>query len=291
MAEQELVYVAGEFVPRADARVSALDAGLLLGAGLFETLRTYGGTPFRLGRHLARLRESGKAYRIAPAETDADLTEAVDRLVRANVPEDARVRITATRGPLADVLEDDEAPAATVVITAGPMTPYPEALYTGGATAVVSDIRINETDPASLHKTTAYATNLMALREAHRGRAIEALRFNTKNHLAEGAISNVFLVTESRLRTPPVEEGLLAGVTREAVLALAAETGVEAVQEPLTVHDLLGADEVFLTNSVMELLPVVRVEARTVGTGEPGPVYRALHAAYRERVREETGTA
>ena len=291
MAERPLMYVAGETVPMAEARVSALDAGLLLGAGLFETLRTYGGRPFRLGAHLTRLRDSGQVLRIFVTETDDQVAEVIDRLVEANGVPDARLRITATRGALDASLEDDEAPPATLLVTAGPMTPYPPEFYTSGVTVVVSDICVNESDLTTYHKVTAYMANLLALRDAHRGRAAEAIRFNTKNRLAEGAISNVFLVRDGRLLTPPVEEGLLPGITRAAVLELAAEVYVPAEQRALAVHDLLDADEVFLTNSIMEIMPVARVEAREIGRGKPGPVTAKLADAYRALVARETGAA
>ena len=289
MAETDLMYVAGEYVPMAEARVSALDAGLLLGAGLFETLRTYAGRPFRLGAHLSRLRASGQALRVLVGESDEEIAAILDRLVAASGVGDARIRLTATRGPVSEEWDEDAGPPATLLVTAGPMTPYPEAFYEKGATVVVSDIHANETDPRTFHKTTNYLANLLALRDARRGRAAEALRFNTKNRLAEGAVSNVFVVTGGRLRTPPVEDGLLAGVTRAAVLEVADALDIPAAQESLTVHDLLDADEVFLTNSIMEVMPVARVEARPIGSGEPGPVTRRLAEGYRALVARETG--
>jgi len=289
MSKNEFVYVSGDFVPRKEARISALDAGVLLGAGLFETLRTYAGKPFRLGAHLARLRASGEFFRIFIRESDSQVAEAVARLVKANGLADARVRLTATRGPLADAVDDDEAPPATLIITAGPMTPYPAELYEKGATVVVSDIRISADDPTVYHKTTGYLRNLLALRDAHRARATEALIFNTKGRLAEGSLSNVFIVSEGRLLTPTVEEGLLAGITRAAVLELAAEAGVPAEQKPLSARAVLDADEMFLTNSIMELLPVGRVERKEIGDGRPGPVTKQLASAYRALVIREAG--
>jgi len=288
MPQTELVYVAGDLVPAAEARISALDAGVLLGAGLFETLRTYGGRPFRLKAHLARLRASGEFFRIFVRETDAEIAATVARLLEANGVPDARVRLTATRGPLAAAVDDDEAPPATLIITAGPMTPYPTELYEKGATIVVSRLRVSPDDPTVYHKTTGYLRNLLALRDAHRARATEALIFNTKGRLAEGSLSNVFIVSEGRLLTPPVEEGLLVGITRAAVLELAAEVGVPAEQRPLAVREVLDADEMFLTNSIMELLPVGRVERKEIGTGRPGPVTKQLVSAYRALVIRET---
>jgi len=289
MSQTELVYVSGKCVPREEAKISALDAGVLLGAGLFETLRTYAGKPFRLGAHLARLRASGEFFRIFIRESDSQVAETISRLVEANSLADARVRITATRGPLAAAVDDDEAPPATFIITAGPMTPYSAELYENGATVVVSDIRVSPDDPTVYHKTTGYLRNLLALRDAHRARATEALIFNTKGRLAEGSLSNVFIVSGGRLLTPPVEEGLLAGITRAAVLELAAEVGVPAEQKPLTARGVLDADEMFLTNSIMELLPVGRVERKEIGDGLPGPVTKRLAEAYRALVIRETG--
>jgi branched-chain amino acid aminotransferase len=288
MERTELMYAGGRLVAPREATVSALDAGLLLGAGLFETLRTYGGRPLRLDRHRARMRASGRVLRIFVKETDAQVAEIITRLVEANGVPDARVRITATRGPLLEELDDDEAPPATLLVTAGPMTPYPRECYERGATVIVSDIRANETDPTVYHKTTGYMRSMLALREAHRARAAEAILFNTRKRLAEGTISNVFLVQGGRLLTPPVEDGLLAGITREAVLELAAEAGVPAEQQSLTIQDLLGAQEVFLTNSIMEVMPVGRVEAHEVGDGAPGPITRRLAQAYKDMVARET---
>jgi len=288
MPSTPLMYAAGEYVPMAEARVSALDAGLLLGAGLFETLRTYGGRPFRLEAHLSRLRASGEALRILVSESDAQIAAILDRLVAENDVPDARIRLTATRGPMSDAVDDEAGPPATLLVTAGPMTPYPEALYRQGATVVVSDIHVSETDPRTFHKTTNYLASLLALREARRGRAAEALRFNSRNRLAKEALSNVFLVTGGRVRTPHVEDGLLAGITRAAVLEVAGDLAIPAAQESLTVHDLLDADEVFLTNSIMEVMPVARVEARAIGAGEPGPLTRRLAEGYRALVKRET---
>jgi branched-chain amino acid aminotransferase len=295
MAGVEMMYVSGRMVPAAEATVAANDAGLLLGAGLFETLRVYGGHAFRLADHLRRMRASGQILRIFVQESDDELAAIIAELLEANALTDARVRLTATRGPLDQQLEDDVAPRATVLVTAGPMTHYPTEFYAEGATVVISDIRANETDPLAYHKTTNYMRNLLALREAHRVHAAEALLFNTRNRLAEGSLSNVFIVKDGRVMTPPVEDGLLPGITRAIVLELASAAGIAAEQKSIIIHDLLESDEVFLTNSVMEVMPVVRIEGHEVGPkadadrlGKPGPVTRQLAEAYRELVAKET---
>ncbi|MBM4019323.1 MAG: hypothetical protein FJ288_13545, partial [Planctomycetes bacterium] len=290
-----LMYASGRIVPEREAAVAALNSGLLLGAGLFETLRTYGGRPLRLRQHLARLRASGRVFCISPGESDDEIAAVIARLIEANGIPDARIRITATRGPLGEGISEGEAPPATLLVTAGGPASYPPELYERGATAVVSDIRANETDPRTFHKTTNFLANMLALQDARRARAAEALRFNSKNRLAEGAISNVFIVSGGRLLTPPVEDGLLAGITRAAVLELAAEMDVPAEQRSLTIHDLLDAEEVFLTNSIMEVMPVGRIERHEVGPkgdqsrlGLPGPVTRRLAQGYKALVARET---
>jgi branched-chain amino acid aminotransferase len=305
------MYVAGQYAAAAEATVSATDAGLLLGAGLFETVRVYAGAegdaaetdsgslqpgrPLRLAAHLARMRASGQVLRIFVGETDDEVAAIIRRLLEANRLTQARVRLTATRGPLEQGLEDDVKPRATLLVAAGPMTHYPPDFYSQGVTVVVSDIRANETDPTTFHKTIAYMRNLLALRDAHRARAAEVLFFNTRKRLAGGALSNVFLVKGSRLLTPPVEDGLVPGITRATVLELAAEVGVPAEQTSLIISDLLEADEVFLTNSVMEVLPVVKVEGHEVGPkekpdllGRPGPITQRLAEAYRALAAKET---
>ena len=280
------VYLNGNMLPIAEARVSAMDAGLLLGAGVFETLRAYDGFVFRLDDHLVRLATSARELDIPLQETHDELADAVAKTIAACGLRDARVRITLTRGSLGGGPEG-EAPRATCLVTAGEMTPYPDELYERGMTVTLSEVRVNEKDPLCCHKTTSYMTNLMILRDAHARGAQESLRFNGPGRLAEGSISNVFLVRSGRLLTPPVSEGCLPGVTRKAVLELAAEAGLPAGEEPLAAPRVLEADEVFLTNTIMEVMPVCRVERHALADEKPGPVTRQLMALYKEQVEKE----
>jgi branched-chain amino acid aminotransferase len=280
------VYLNGQIMPLAEARVPALDAGLLLGAGLFETLRAYDGLVFRLGDHLARLFASARALDIPIQESPEELTRAVAAVLEANGLRDARCRITATRGPLPSEGEGMPAARPTCLITAGAMTPYADELYEKGMTVTVSDVRVNDKDPACGHKTTNYLTNLLVLREAHGRGAQEALRFNGPGRLAEGCISNVFVVTGGRLRTPPVTEGCLPGIARKVVLELARAEGIEVSEEPVAAQEVLSAEEMFLTNTIMEVMPVCWIERHTIGGDRPGPVTRRLAEAYKtERVK------
>jgi len=167
------------------------------------------------------------------------------------------------------------------------MTPYPPELYQRGMTVIVSDYKQNPADPTVRHKTLNYFSRLAALQEAQKKQAGEAIWMTTNNHLAEGSISNVFLVKEEKLQTPPLDTPVLPGITRKAVLELAAENDMEWVEQKLTIQDLLGADEVFLTNSIMELMPVCRIERHAVGKEKPGPVYKKLHDLYKQAVEEK----
>jgi branched-chain amino acid aminotransferase len=289
------VYLNGRLQTMSEARVPAMDAGLLLGAGLFETLRAYGSTNalsagerfvFRLGDHLDRLFASAKALDIPIEESREELERAVAETIAENGLEDARCRITVTRGPLpSEHLAGPIRP--TCLVTAGEMTPYAPELYETGTTVTVSDVRINETDPAAGHKTTNYLTNLLVLREAHGRGTQEALRFNGPGRLVEGCLSNVFLVKGGRLLTPPLAEGCLPGVTRGVVLALAAAEGIAAAEETIPAQDVLTCEEMFLTNTIMEVMPVGRIERHAIGEDKPGPVTRRLMELYKQQIEKE----
>lgn len=283
------VYLNGQLVPIGEATVPALDGGLLLGAGLFETLRAYDRFVFRLGDHLDRLLSSAEALDIPIEESRREIERAVEAVIRENALSDARCRITVTRGPLPNEHVEGQ-PRPTCLVTAGAMTPYPDELYEQGMTVTVSEVRVNRDDPTVSHKTTAYLTNLLVLRDAHSKGAQEALRFNGPGRLAEGCISNAFLVRDGGLVTPPVSEGCLPGIARKVVLELAEAEGIEATEAPVEASELLSAAELFVTNTIMEVMPVCRIERHPIGGGEPGPVTRRLMAAYAERVAAERQT-
>lgn len=275
------VYLNGRWVPEDEARVSVFDMGLQLGVGLFETLRTYGGRTFRLGDHVDRLLASAAALRVPLGLERGQFAEAVEGTIARNGPGELRVRLTVTPGRRGSGTAAPAEPVPTTVVTAAPLEPYPAGFYTDGIAATVADVRQNETDPTARHKTLQYFTRLAALETARRHGAAETLFFNTTRHLACGAISNVFLHKEGVLVTPDADSGLLPGITRKAVLELAAAAGITTEERPVTIQELLAAGEVFLTNSVMELVPVVRIERHTVGGGKPGPVAGRLLEAYR----------
>jgi branched-subunit amino acid aminotransferase/4-amino-4-deoxychorismate lyase len=174
-----------------------------------------------------------------------------------------------------------------MLVTASPMQPYPAEFYEKGMTVVITDYKQNPDDPIAGHKTINYFPRLMALQRAQAARAGEALWFTTTNYLAEGSVSNVFVVKDNVLLTPPRNTPVLPGVVRALVLELAQQHETAIEERPLTIKDLLGAEEVFLTNSIMELMPVCWVEKHAVGAEKPGPMYKQFHQWYRQAVEEQ----
>jgi branched-subunit amino acid aminotransferase/4-amino-4-deoxychorismate lyase len=287
MIQMPLAYVGGRFLPVEQATVPVNDAGVLEGVGVYETLRTYGGRPFRLKAHLQRLHKSAGFLDIPIAEPDDHILGAVMRLVEINKTPDARVRITLTAGPHDGELSADP-PSGTLIVTATPLVPYAPALYEQGAKVVIASARVKELDPLTLHKTTCRIRQFLALRSARRAGAAEAIFLNTLGRVAEGAISNIFIVQGDHVLTPPIEEGLMPGITRAAILEVARAAGIVAQEHAITSETLHHAGEVMITNSIMEVMPVVHVDQTPIADGRPGPMTRRLAEVYKDLVRRET---
>lgn len=281
----ELAYLNGSLVSRGDARIAVLDYGFLYGFGLFETMRAYGGHVFRLDRHLKRLARSGENLGIAVES--AALERAVTETIRANGLGDARIRLTVSIGEGGVVPDPTTCGEPTVLVVAGNFQPFSEEVYQRGFSAVVSSIRRNSRSPLSGMKTLNFLESMLARQEARTAGADEALLLNEKGFLAEASMSNVFLVSEGSLRTPGLESGVLPGVTRETVTELAGKRGIDSIEGDIALEELLHAEEAFLTNSVMEVMPLTGVEGNPVGNGRPGPVTQKLMAGYSEMVERE----
>jgi branched-subunit amino acid aminotransferase/4-amino-4-deoxychorismate lyase len=282
-----LTYVGGQFLPAEKASVPITSAGLLQGLGVYETLRTYAGRPFRLKAHLHRMRQGTAFLGFRLKETDAQIAAAVDRLIETNRVADARIRITATVECI-ELIETVRTTPATLIITATILEPYPPRLYQQGAPVVIATARVKELDPLTLHKTTCRIRYFLALRAAHRAKAVEAIFLNTLGHVAEGAISNIFIVYRGRLLPPPIEEGLMPGIPRQVVLEMAHADRLLAEERPITLDVLLRAEEVMITNSIMEVMPVSSVDGKPIGSGRPGPITQRLAEEYKDVVRRET---
>lgn len=278
------VFLNDKLVEAEQAHVPVTDSGFLYGAGLFETMRSHNGMVFRLEDHLDRLFQSAAHLSINHDHDKNYLTEAVYELLRANELTEARLRLTLTNGPIHETVDQAR---PTLLITATPLQLYPPEYYQTGVMVVLCPYRQNPTDPICGHKTTNYYPRLLALSLARQKRAAEALWFTTDNRLAEGCVSNVFLVKDSQLYTPPLETPVLPGVARKAVCQIAKRESIEVIEKDLHISDVLGADEIFLTNVAMEVLPVIQVEKHTIDEGKVGPVTQELRRCFAELIEEE----
>jgi branched-chain amino acid aminotransferase len=290
-----VVNLDGLLVPPEQAKVSVFDRGFLYGDSVYEVIRTYGGRPFEEEAHLARLRHSAERIALAPKWDSARIAREIARSLesaRGGDPVDPEaapwnvgeryVRVVMTRGAgdigLDPALAVD--PVALVVVL--PLSGPPLSAYHGGVKAAVVGVRRaapEAIDPSA--KTGAHLPNVLALKQAREAGAHEALLLDAHGFVTEGSSSNVFAVSGAVLRTPPVAAGILEGVTRGVVLRLARAARVAVEEAPLRPEDLEGADEVFITSTVREIVPVTRLGDHVVGAGRPGPVTRQLHAAFR----------
>jgi branched-chain amino acid aminotransferase len=282
-----VVMIDGALVKPEEARVSVFDRGFLYGDSVFEVLRTYGGVPFALGEHLARLRRSGERVFIDMPVDEATFAREVEAAVRASGNEESEsyVRIVVTRGSGPIGLDPELAGAPLRVVVVEPVSPPPRAAYVDGVAAItVRTRRIADDTAAAGAKLSNYLPNLLAVREAKARGAHEAIVVDAAGRVVEGASSNVFVVGGGRLATPPESAGILPGITRAHVIAAARTLAVPVEEREVKQDELYAADEVFITSSIRELLPVVRVDDRHVGRGRPGPVSRALHRRFRDDV-------
>ena len=279
----EKVFLNDKLVDIDKACISASDGGFLYGAGLFETMRSCNGVVFALADHLDRLFFSAGALSIKSAYDRDYVTSAIYEVLRANELTDARIRLTLTSGPMAE----SEQQQPTLLITATKFRSYPPEYYNKGVMVVLCPFRQSPSEPTCGHKTTSYFSRMVALSVAHRKGAAEALWFTTDNRLAEGCISNVFLVKDSVLYTPPIETPVLAGIARKTVCQIALEDSISLIEKDLGIDDVLGADEIFITNVIMQVMPIIKVEKHTVGDGMVGPTTKRLQKDFREFVEQQ----
>ncbi len=273
----EKIYLNGELVSNHQASVPVSNPAFLHGVGLFETLRTYDGKPFRLAEHVERLTRSAARLNMPIGDSAEKIPAAVQQVLEANQLSNARVRITVTPPG-----STDEPHHVTLLIRAEATRGYPAELYERGMTVcVVSQYRQSKLDPLAGHKTTSYFPKLVALRDAQDRQCGEGLWFTPDNFLAEGCMSNVFIVSGGCLKTPTVDTPVLPGITRATVIEIAKREGITVDQTDCTIEDLLKADEVFLTNSVMEVMPVSRIERHPVNKEKIGDTTKRLAEAYK----------
>jgi branched-chain amino acid aminotransferase len=278
------IYLDGKLVDQAEAVISVFDHGLLYGDGVFEGIRAYHGRVFGLGPHLDRLYNSARAIMLSIPITKEAMQQAVLETLRANGLKDAYIRLVVTRGVGDLGLDPKKCPKATIFIIADKIKLYPQEFYDNGLRVITSSIRRNipeALDPCI--KSLNYLNNVLAKAEASRQNAPEAIMLNREGHVAECTGDNIFLVKDKTLITPPTSAGALEGITRNVAMDIARNTLKLKVREDLfTPYHVYVADEVFLTGTAAEVVPVTEVDGRTIGTGKPGETTSALMKAFKE---------
>jgi branched-chain amino acid aminotransferase len=278
-----MIYLNGDLLPDDQTHIDPADRGFLLGDGIFETMRSYRGRIFRLDAHLDRLFSGAEFLGIPVPLMRDELARGVSATLKANQLSNrgASLRLTLTRGPGPRGLIPPPRPQPTLQITAAPLT---QTKFPPAKAILANDIRRNEHAPSSKIKSLNYLDNILARRQAEQAGADEALLLNTAGHLAEASTANLFIFREGTLQTPPIDDGALPGITRSVVLELAAMLGIPAEETTLNPDDLHHAEEAFLTNSIIEIRPLVQVEGQWLGNGGMGEITQALQRAYREAV-------
>lgn len=280
------VYVAGKLVPAEQATVSVFDHGLLYGDGIFEGIRVYGSRVFLLKEHIDRLYESALAIRLQIPLSPAEMTKAVEETVKANELIDGYVRLVVTRGPGSLGLDIRRTSHPQVIIIADTISMYPPEMYENGMRIITASTIRNH--PGALSpkvKSLNYLNNIMAKIEGTDAGTEEALMLNHNGEVAECTADNIFIVKRGVLKTPQPDCGLLEGITRGAVMRLAREADIEVRECVLVRHDIYTADECFLTGTGAEVIAVVSLDGRMIGSGKPGPITRNLLDRFRRLTR------
>jgi branched-chain amino acid aminotransferase len=282
------VYIDGKFFPKAEAKVSVFDHGFLYGDGIFEGIRLYAGNVFRLDEHLERLEMSAKAICLALPWSRREISDIVCESCRRNNLTDGYIRLVVSRGAGDLGLSPRNCPAPSLICIADKISLYPEALYAEGMRLITSPTR--RISPAALPpmiKSLNYLNNILAKIEAQQHGFHECLMLNEQGYVAECTGDNVFLVHKGRLLTPASHAGALVGITRQVSMEIARELGLEVVEANLTRYDVWNAGECFLTGTAAEVIPVIEVDGRTIGSGKPGPVTGRILEVFRRKAAAE----
>jgi branched-chain amino acid aminotransferase len=278
------VNVNGRIWPERDAVVSVFDHGFLYGEGVYETLRTYNRRVFQYDRHVRRLRRSAGMIALTLPFADEELAAEIDRtMAAAALDGEAYIRVLVTRG-VGDLTYDPKAtPAPTLVVIVKPQVDPPPEAYSEGVRVAIVDIIRNHPDSVNpMIKCNNLMNSALAMQEALRSGGFEGIMRNYRGELSECTTSNLFIVKDGVVLTPPLDAGILPGITREFIFEIAREIGVDAHEAVLRDEDLYRADEAFLTSTTREAVPIAKVDDRIIGTGVPGPVTLRLLEAFRE---------
>jgi branched-chain amino acid aminotransferase len=276
------IFIDGKYYDERDAKISVFDHGLLYGDGIFEGIRAYHGRVFKLKEHIDRLFCSAKAILLQIPMPPAQIIRATVETCRKNKIRDGYVRLLVTRGVGTLGLNPNRCKNPSVIIIADKIQLYPPVVYQRGLDIITVPTTRNlhsALNPAI--KSLNYLNNILAKIEANNGGCEEAVMLNAEGFVAECTGDNLFIVKYGALFTPPLSAGALYGITRQTVIELAEEAGLKVSEPNLTRYDLFNADECFLTGTGAELIPVVKIDGRVIGTGKPGPITRRLEEDYR----------
>jgi len=276
------IFLNDRFVPKEEAVVSVFDHGFLYGDGVYETLRAYGGRIFMLQQHLARLQRSARLIGLDLPIPEKDWPNLLNDALARNGLRDAYLRVTVSRGVGAIGLDPGLCPRPTVVVIAKPFQAYPAHLFTEGVSLITTSVHRNLATALSPQiKSLNFLNNILAKQEALKAGAFDGVMLNAQGHLTECTTSNIFFIRHGTLCTPSVACGILDGITRGVILTLAKEQGLKTEESAYTPEALRQADECFLTNTTMELMPVRDVDQHLVGSGKPGPITLSLRQTFR----------
>ena len=280
------VWLNGELVERDRAVITVFDHGLLYGDGVFEGIRSYNGRVFRLEKHVRRLFDSANGIRLEIPLTPQAVGDAVVGTLQANGMKDAYIRVVVTRGEGTLGLDPNRCPKPNMFIITDKIVLYPQELYENGLEIITASTMRNHPNAVNPRlKSLNYLNNILAKIEAIDAGTLEAVMLNHLGYVAECTGDNIFIVRDGRLFTPPIAAGILEGITRDEIIDIARTFGIEVREENLTRQDLYVADECFLTGTAAEVVPVVRIDKRTIGSGKPGPVTKRLAEEFHRRTR------
>src|SRR5215470_16553049 len=275
------IYIDGKYYDEGAAKISVFDHGLLYGDGIFEGIRAYNGRVFKLEEHVERLFCSAKSILLTIPMSRAEMMKAVVETCRRNKVRDGYVRLVVTRGVGTLGLNPNRCKKPSVIIIAGKIQLYPPEYYERGLDIItVPTVRNLHSALNPAIKSLNYLNNIMAKIEANNSGCEEAIMLNAEGFVSECTGDNLFIVKENHLFSPPLSAGALYGITRRTVMEIGAESGLSVSEPNLTRYDLFNADECFLTGTGAELIPVVRIDGRVIGSGKPGAVTRDLVERY-----------
>jgi branched-chain amino acid aminotransferase group I len=271
----------GKIIPDTEGSISISDRGFLYGDGIFETLRSYDGKPFKLNEHIERLRNSSRKLMIDFEYTNSEISNNIKILIEKNNIQNACIRITLSRGTGGSGLGISDSHKPTLLIQTKPFTPYEDKLYEEGMTLTVSKSMRSTSCPISCHKTTNLLKSIILKEEAKTKSANEVVILNTDGFIAECVVSNIFIVNNGSVITPSLDTNILPGITRRTVLDICNNSSIPASEERFTIETLIKADEVFITNSLMEIMPVSRIDDFKIGKVIPGDITQQVMSAYK----------